>query len=149
MTRRLLTLPEFRHWLINPDDPDDGDGFEPEVAFEVADDGGPSDFTCDQSPRVLYEIVKNVEFTDDEWDEFVMTLGDYCDFADLGFGPEKQPTQTELFVHPRFTYEDLYESGFLMEWPVHLDRSTARKMVKWASYHWDNLAPLPEPWTPA
>lgn len=152
MTRRLLTLPEFRHWFIGVTDPRTGKPIEDEdqgpYDFETADDDGPSDFACDQSPRILYEIIKNVEFTGREWNELVDTLYSYLPEGTIG--EDDIPSQTELFSILGDTgYDHLYDSGFLSEWPIYLDLSTSRKMVEWASYRWDNLAPLPEPWTPA
>ena len=149
MTRRLLTLPEFRHWFIGITDPRTGKPIEDEdqgpYDFETADDDGPSEFTCDQSPRILYEIIKNVEFTGREWNELVETMHDYV--SEETIGDDNTPSQAELFE--RAGFEELRDSGFLHEWPIYLDLSTSRKMVEWASYRWDNLAPLPEPWTPA
>lgn len=151
MTRRLLTLPEFRHWFIGVTDSRTGKPIEGEdqgpYDFEV-DHDGPSEFTCDQSPRILYEIIKNVEFTDEEWREFVDTVYSYLPEGTIG--EDDVPSQTELFsILGDGGFDQLRDSGFLHEWPIYLDVSTARKMVEWASYRWDNLAPLPEPWTPA
>lgn len=148
MTRRL-TIAEFRHWFIGPTEPRTGHEIagepQPPYDFETETDGGPSEFACDQSPRVLYEIVKNFQFDDDEWYEFIDTLYGYSDFSEY-LPEEDTPPQAGFFDQEFASYDSLYSSGFLGEWPIYLDLGTSRRMMDWAAERWDSLAALPEPW---
>lgn len=125
-----ISLEEFRHWLINPNER----GFDSAKLLEPVTipasfseiDGGPCDRVCDEAPKLMWPALKALHYGG-VFKKFPFVVPLPEDLEDQGMSLDTSEAE-------------VIDSGYLHEWPVHQDVALLEEVYRHVKT-FDNLPP--------